>query len=77
MGFNNKGVDSLVANLKERTSSIPIGVSIGKNFDTPNEQAYRDYLFCMEKVYEYSNYIAINISSPNTKELRNLSSKEF
>ena len=77
LGFNNKGVDSLVANLKERTSSIPIGVSIGKNFDTPNEQAYRDYLFCMEKVYEYSNYIAINISSPNTKELRNLSSKEF
>ena len=77
LGFNNKGVEYLVENLKERTSSIPIGVSIGKNFDTPNEEAYRDYLFCMEKVYEYSNYIAINISSPNTKELRNLSSKEF
>ena len=52
-------------------------MSIGKNFDTPNEQAYQDYLFCMEKVYQYSNYIAINISSPNTKELRELSSKEF
>ena len=77
LGFNNNGVESLVGNLKERTSSIPIGVSIGKNFDTPNEQAYLDYLFCMEKVYKYSNYIAINISSPNTKELRNLSSKEF
>ena len=77
LGFNNKGVESLVENLKKRTSNIPIGVSIGKNFDTPNEQAYEDYLFCMEKVYEYSNYIAINISSPNTKELRNLSSKEF
>ena len=77
LGFNNNGVESLVENLKERKSAIPIGVSIGKNFDTPNEQAYKDYLFCMEKVYEYSNYIAINISSPNTKELRNLSSKEF
>ena len=77
LGFNNNGVISLVENLKERKSNIPIGVSIGKNFDTPNEQAYEDYLFCMEKVYQYSNYIAINISSPNTKELRNLSSKEF
>ncbi len=77
LGFNNKGVEYLVKNLKERTSSIPIGVSIGKNFDTPNDEAYRDYLFCLERVYEYSNYIAINISSPNTKELRNLSSKEF
>ena len=77
LGFNNNGVISLVENLKERKSNIPIGVSIGKNFDTPNEQAYEDYLFCMEKVYQYSNYIAINISSPNTKELRNLSSKEY
>ena len=77
LGFNNKGVESLVENLKKRTSTIPIGVSIGKNFDTPNEQAYLDYLFCMEKVYQYSNYIAINISSPNTKELRELSNREF
>ncbi len=77
LGFNNKGVEALVENLKKRTSTIPIGVSIGKNFDTPNEQAYEDYLFCMEKVYQYSNYIAINISSPNTTDLRNLSSKEF
>ena len=77
LGFNNNGVISLVENLKERKSNIPIGVSIGKNFDTPNERAYEDYLFCMEKVYQYSNYIAINISSPNTKELRNLSSKEY
>ena len=77
LGFNNNGVISLVENLKERKSNIPIGVSIGKNFDTPNEQAYEDYLYCIEKVYQYSNYIAINISSPNTKELRNLSSKEY
>lgn len=77
LGFNNNGVESLVENLKTRTSKIPIGVSIGKNFDTINEEAYQDYLFCMEKVYKYSNYIAINISSPNTLELRNLTNKEF
>ena len=77
LGFNNKGVDSLVENLKKRNSTIPIGVSIGKNFDTPNEEAHKDYLFCMEKVYKYSSYIAINISSPNTKELRKLSDDRF
>ena len=77
LGFNNKGVEALVENLKKRNSTIPIGVSIGKNFDTPNDEAYKDYLFCMEKVYEYSSYIAINISSPNTKELRELSNKKF
>ena len=64
-------------NLKNRKSKIPIGVSIGKNFDTPNSQAFKDYLFCMEKVYAYSNYIAINISSPNTSDLRELSKEEF
>ena len=77
LGFNNKGVDALVKNLKKRNSSIPVGVSIGKNFDTPNELAFEDYLFCMEKVYEYSSYIALNISSPNTKSLRELSNKQF
>ena len=77
LGFNNKGVEALVENLKKRKSTIPIGVSIGKNFDTPNEEAYKDYLFCMEKVYEYSSYIAINISSPNTKGLRELSNDKF
>ena len=77
LGFNNKGVEALVKNLKKRKSTVPIGVSIGKNFDTPNEAAYKDYLFCMEKVYKYSSYIAINISSPNTKGLRELSSNKF
>ena len=52
-------------------------MSIGKNFDTPNNEAYKDYLYCMEKVYEYSSYIAINISSPNTKGLRELSNDKF
>lgn len=77
LGFNNKGVEALVANLKKRKSTIPIGVSIGKNFDTSNDEAYKDYLFCMEKVYEFSNYIAINISSPNTKGLRELSNDKY
>ena len=77
LGFNNKGVEALVANLKKRKSTIPIGVSIGKNFDTSNDEAYKDYLFCMEKVYEFSSYIAINISSPNTKGLRELSNDKY
>tara|TARA_B100000989_G_scaffold282456_1_gene247529 strand:+ start:373 stop:1383 length:1011 start_codon:yes stop_codon:yes gene_type:complete len=73
LGFNNNGVEALVENLKRRNSNITLGVSIGKNFSTPNESAYKDYLFCLEKVYQHSNYIAINISSPNTKDLRKLS----
>ena len=77
LGFNNKGVEALVENLKNRKSNIPIGVSIGKNFDTPNYQAFKDYLFCMEKVYAHSSYIAINISSPNTSDLRELTNDEF
>tara|TARA_Y100001970_G_scaffold270289_1_gene363963 strand:+ start:7000 stop:7881 length:882 start_codon:yes stop_codon:yes gene_type:complete len=72
MGFNNKGVDYLVSKLKKRKSVIPIGVSIGKNFDTPNNMAHLDYVHCLEKVFEYADYVAINISSPNTKDLRNL-----
>jgi dihydroorotate dehydrogenase len=75
MGFNNKGVDHLVSKLRERKINIPIGVSIGKNFDTPNELAHEDYICCLEKVYEFADYIAINISSPNTKDLRNFEVK--
>ncbi len=77
LGFNNKGVDYLVKNLKNKKTNILIGTSIGKNFDTPNEKAYQDYLYCLERIYEYSDYIAINISSPNTKELRDLSKAEY
>ena len=77
LGFNNKGVDALVARLKKKKSDIPVGVSIGKNFDTPLEKAQDDYLICMEKVYRYSDYLAINISSPNTKNLRDLSSQDY
>ncbi len=77
LGFNNKGVDALVARLKKKKSDVPVGVSIGKNFDTPIEKAQDDYLICMEKVYRYSDYLAINISSPNTENLRDLSGQDY
>lgn len=70
MGFNNKGVDNLVRNLIAKKSDIMVGVNIGKNKDTPVEQGKEDYLICMEKVYQYASYIAVNISSPNTPGLR-------
>ncbi|SHG88317.1 quinone-dependent dihydroorotate dehydrogenase [Ferrimonas marina] len=73
MGFNNKGVDNLVANIKAANpGDCVIGVNIGKNKDTPLEEGKNDYLICMEKVYEVSGYIAVNISSPNTPGLRTL-----
>ncbi len=72
MGFNNKGVDHLLSKLKTRKTKVPIGVSIGKNSKTPNEIAYKDYIFCLDKIYKYADYIAINVSSPNTIGLRNL-----
>lgn len=72
MGFNNKGVDYLVNRIKKSTYSGVIGVNIGKNKETPEEQAVEDYLFCLDKVYEVADYIVINLSSPNTPGLRNL-----
>jgi dihydroorotate dehydrogenase len=72
MGFNNKGIDHLVARVKNRRYSGILGVNIGKNFDTPNEQAVDDYRYCFERAYPVADYIAINISSPNTKGLRDL-----
>ena len=77
LGFNNKGVDYLVDKVSKRSSKTPLGISIGKNFDTSNEKAVLDYLLCLEKVYEYSSYIAVNISSPNTKNLRDLETSRF
>ena len=77
LGFNNKGVEYLAERLKQRKTNIIVGSSIGKNFDTPNERASGDYIFCLERVYEYSDYIAVNISSPNTKDLRDLSNAEY
>lgn len=77
LGFNNKGVEYLVERLKERKTKIIVGSSIGKNFDTPNDKASDDYIFCLERIYEHSDYVAINISSPNTKNLRELSDAEY
>lgn len=75
-GFNNLGVDNLITNVKAAEYKGILGINIGKNFDTPNEKAVDDYLFCMQKVYGHASYITVNISSPNTKNLRALQEKE-
>lgn len=72
MGFNNHGVDALVANVQRARYRGVLGINIGKNKDTPNEQALDDYLACLRKVYDYATYITVNISSPNTPGLRTL-----
>lgn len=72
MGFNNQGVDNLVENVKKAHFDGVLGINIGKNKDTPVEQGEDDYLACMDKIYPYAGYIAINISSPNTPGLRTL-----
>lgn len=72
MGFNNLGVDNLVENVKKAHFDGILGINIGKNKDTPVEQGKDDYLTCMDKIYPYAGYIAINISSPNTPGLRSL-----
>lgn len=72
MGFNNLGVDALIENVKNAQHTGILGINIGKNFDTPIERAAEDYLIGLRKVYPYASYIAINISSPNTKNLRQL-----
>ena len=72
MGFNNKGVDHLVARLRSARYAGIRGVSIGKNADTPLERAPQDYLACLEKVYALADYVAVNVSSPNTARLREL-----
>ena len=71
-GFNNIGVDAAVENIRLSKYKGVLGINIGKNFDTPIEKAAEDYILCMKKVYQYANYIAVNISSPNTKNLRDL-----
>lgn len=76
MGFNNKGVDYLVENIRNRTYDGILGVSIGKNETTPLENAVDDYLICLNKVYQYADYVAVNISCPNTPGLTKLQAKE-
>lgn len=72
MGFNNKGVDHLVNQVKRRRFEGVLGINVGKNFDTPVEQAHEDYKIAMTKVYPYADYITVNVSSPNTPGLRSL-----
>ena len=76
MGFNNGGVDAFVRNVQAstfyRNKEGVLGLNIGKNADTPIERAVDDYLLCLDKVYPYASYVTVNISSPNTKNLRQL-----
>jgi len=71
-GFNNVGIDQFIKNIKKSNFKGILGVNIGKNFDTPINKAVEDYLICFRKAYPYADYISINISSPNTKNLRTL-----
>lgn len=72
MGFNNQGVDHLVRQVRRSRYRGVLGINIGKNRDTPLEQANEDYLACLEKVYPHADYVVVNISSPNTPGLREL-----
>jgi dihydroorotate dehydrogenase len=76
MGFNNDGVDKLVANVQRANFKGVLGINIGKNAVTPIENAADDYLICLRKVYAHASYVTVNISSPNTKNLRQLQDEE-
>jgi len=76
MGFNNPGIHAAVKKLQHRRTPAVVGVNIGKNFDTPNEKAADDYLYCLKAAYPVADYIAVNISSPNTKGLRDLQAED-
>ena len=76
LGFNNKGVDYLVARVRETPIRAVLGINIGKNADTPLQHAADDYELCLRKVYPHASYVTVNISSPNTKSLRDLQQTE-
>jgi len=76
MGFNNDGVEAIAKRLKKRKSNIIIGGNIGKNKITPNDKAVDDYLICFNKLFEVVDYFVVNVSSPNTPNLRALQDKE-
>lgn len=76
MGFNSCGLEKFLQNLKQRHTQIPIGINIGKNAATPLENATDDYITSLDAVYRHADYITINISSPNTKDLRSLQDDE-
>ena len=75
-GFNNLGIDRVLENIKKSNFSAILGINIGKNFDTELNKAIDDYLICFRKAYKVADYISINISSPNTKNLRDLQSED-
>ena len=75
-GFNNVGIDRALENVKKSNYSAILGINIGKNFDTELYQAVDDYLICFRKAYKIADYISVNISSPNTKNLRDLQSED-
>lgn len=72
LGFNSRGVDAFVENLGRARSHCIVGVNIGRNADTPNERAFEDYLACLRKVYARASFVTANVSSPNTRNLREL-----
>lgn len=72
MGFNNVGVDKLIENVQQSGYRGILGINIGKNADTPLQNAVDDYLICLRKVYPHASYVTVNISSPNTQQLRQL-----
>lgn len=76
MGFNNKGIDAMLDQLKNRPKDLIVGGNIGKNKVTPEELAHEDYLISFHKLYDSVDYFAVNVSSPNTPGLRNLQGKE-
>jgi len=76
MGFNNQGVDAAIKKLRSQKSQVVIGGNIGKNKDTLNENAVKDYLICFEQLFPYVDYFVVNVSSPNTPNLRELQEKE-
>lgn len=76
LGFNNKGVDYLVEQVRKRKYDGILGINIGKNATTPITQAADDYVYCLEKVYPLADYITVNISSPNTTGLRDLQAED-
>ena len=76
MGFNNPGIHTAVGRIERRQGDGIVGINIGKNFDTPNERAVDDYLICLRAAQPVADYIAVNISSPNTKGLRDLQAEE-
>lgn len=76
LGFNNGGVDALLANVARARFNGVLGINIGRNKDTPNERATDDYLLCLDKVYAAASYVTVNISSPNTQGLRDLQEED-